>query len=167
MAARENPSGISIGTSFIECTAISARLSSSACSSSLMNSPLPPILESDMSSIWSPRVVMPNMPNSVCGYNSDKPLPNEIRLPQGERLSRVAITIFGVWMNWALLSMRKLRDYFQCHFSMAGASRIEAHSSGGMRVCPEEVHYDSPCFPSEITSIKITDVDKEGRPGQG
>ncbi|EPJ44006.1 MAG: hypothetical protein OFPII_38060 [Osedax symbiont Rs1] len=53
------PSGNSIGTSFIECTAISARFSRIATSSSLTNSPLPPILDSGESSSMSPLVVMP------------------------------------------------------------------------------------------------------------
>jgi hypothetical protein len=42
--ARAKPSGSSIGTSLSECTAMSARPSSSATSSSLTNRPLPPTL---------------------------------------------------------------------------------------------------------------------------
>src|SRR5690606_6215175 len=57
-AATRKPSGISAGTSFIECTATSARPSCSATSSSLMNSPLPPISNRARSSWRSPRVVM-------------------------------------------------------------------------------------------------------------
>ena len=58
--ASSKPSGSSIGTSLSECTAMSARPSSSATSSSLTNSPLPPTLLSERSRIWSPRVVMPS-----------------------------------------------------------------------------------------------------------
>ncbi|STD24010.1 Uncharacterised protein [Enterobacter asburiae] len=42
MVTSPSPSGNSTGTSFIECTAISARFSSNASSSSLTNRPLPP-----------------------------------------------------------------------------------------------------------------------------
>ena len=42
IAASSNPAGRSAGTSFIECTAMSARPSARAFSSSLTNSPLPP-----------------------------------------------------------------------------------------------------------------------------
>src|SRR3990170_4656863 len=70
MAASTKPSGRFIGTSFSECTARSARPSSSAVSSSFTNRPLPPILERVTSRIWSPCVVMPNMLTSVCGYNA-------------------------------------------------------------------------------------------------
>jgi hypothetical protein len=45
------PSGISIGRSFIECTARSARPCCMATSSSLMNKPLPPIAASGRSRI--------------------------------------------------------------------------------------------------------------------
>ena len=63
------PAGNCAGTSFIECTAISASPRASACSSSLMNSPLPPTLFSVRSRIWSPRVVMAKIDTSHCGYN--------------------------------------------------------------------------------------------------
>ncbi len=59
------PSGRSIGTSFSECTAMWARPSSSAVSSSFTNRPLPPTLLSVRSRIWSPRVVMPSRPTVV------------------------------------------------------------------------------------------------------
>ena len=51
MAARLNPSGMSIGTSFILCTAKSARPSSRAVSNSLINNPFPPILANGRSRI--------------------------------------------------------------------------------------------------------------------
>ena len=54
----EKPGGSSIGTSFNECTAMSARPSCKATSSSLRNRPLPPISASGRSMIWSPRVVI-------------------------------------------------------------------------------------------------------------
>ena len=60
IAASTKPSGTSIGTSFSECTARSARPSRSAVSSSLMNRPLPPIVASGRSSTRSPCVVMPS-----------------------------------------------------------------------------------------------------------
>ena len=47
-----------MGTSFIECTAKSASSLRIAVSSSLTNSPLPPILASGESSNWSPRLTM-------------------------------------------------------------------------------------------------------------
>ena len=58
--ASAKPAGRSIGTSLSECTAMSARPSSSASSSSFTNRPLPPTLLSERSRIWSPRVVMPS-----------------------------------------------------------------------------------------------------------
>src|SRR5256885_186902 len=68
IAARQKISGRRIGTSFAECTAISARPSSSAASSSLTKRPFPPIWASGRSTIWSPRVVIPRMLTSQCGY---------------------------------------------------------------------------------------------------
>ena len=61
------PSGITIGTSFIECTAMSARPSAIATSNSLINNPLPPICESGLSRIWSPFVVMPIISTAKLG----------------------------------------------------------------------------------------------------
>src|SRR6266568_2602342 len=60
--------GRRIGTSFAECTARSARPSSSAASSSLTKRPLPPIWASGRSTIRSPRVVIPRMLTSQFGY---------------------------------------------------------------------------------------------------
>ncbi len=57
-APMANPGSSSIGTSFNECTAMSARPSCKATSSSLRNRPLPPISASGRSMIWSPRVVI-------------------------------------------------------------------------------------------------------------
>src|SRR6266581_8456290 len=68
IAARQKGSGRRIGTSFAECTAISARPTSSAASSSLTKRPLPPIWASGRSTIWSPRVVIPRMLTSQFGY---------------------------------------------------------------------------------------------------
>ena len=57
-AASAKPCGSSIGTSFSECTARSARRSASAVSSSFTKRPLPPTFESVRSRISSPRVVI-------------------------------------------------------------------------------------------------------------
>ena len=54
-----NPDGNSIGTSFIECTAMSAAPSRIDNSSSLTNNPLPPTLAKGVSKILSPLVVIP------------------------------------------------------------------------------------------------------------
>ena len=70
LAGKVNPSGKFIGTSFSECTAISALPFSSAVSSSFTNRPLPPILDNVTSRIWSPCVVMPKILTEVCGYNA-------------------------------------------------------------------------------------------------
>ena len=67
MAAMVNPSGRFIGTSFIECTAKSARPSAKACSSSFTNKPLPPIRANGESRIWSPIVVMPKISTVLAG----------------------------------------------------------------------------------------------------
>ena len=63
-AAMQNPAGISAGTSFIECTAMSALPSSMRCSSSFTNRPLPPIFASGVSKILSPWVLMPKISTS-------------------------------------------------------------------------------------------------------
>ncbi len=64
--------GRSPGTSFIECTAMSARCSSSATSSSLMNRPLPPIAASGRSWMRSPWVTMGTSSTSrpLCAWRS-------------------------------------------------------------------------------------------------
>src|SRR5438105_6285713 len=56
IAPRTKPGGSSAGTSFIECTARSARPSASAFSSSLTNRPLPPASSRRRSRSSSPRV---------------------------------------------------------------------------------------------------------------
>ena len=56
ITASVNPSGNAIGTSFMECTAKSARPSSNASSNSFTNKPLPPILAKGVSKILSPCV---------------------------------------------------------------------------------------------------------------
>ena len=58
MTSNPSPWGNSIGTSFIECTAISARPSSIALSNSLTKRPFPPTLANGVSSNLSPRVVI-------------------------------------------------------------------------------------------------------------
>ena len=51
IAPSSNSSGKAYGTSFIECTAMSARPSSMPISSSLINNPLPPIFDNGELSI--------------------------------------------------------------------------------------------------------------------
>ena len=58
---------------------------SSAASSSLTNSPLPPILASDAPRRRSPSVVMPSSRISLSGYNASKLRLDVARLPQRER----------------------------------------------------------------------------------
>ncbi len=67
IAASSNPAGSATGTSFAECTAMSARPSSSAASSSFTNSPLPPIFASERSRISSPRVLKGRMSTRTRG----------------------------------------------------------------------------------------------------
>ena len=93
MAARTNPSGRSIGRSFIECTARSARPSCIATSSSLMNRPLPPTAANGRSSIWSPLVVIPRMSTVCCGQNSIRRLRTCSACHIARRDSREAMTI--------------------------------------------------------------------------
>ena len=57
MTLKPKPSGNSIGTSFILCTAMSARPSNMAASNSLTNNPLPPILANGVSRMMSPCVL--------------------------------------------------------------------------------------------------------------
>ena len=90
-AARSNPSGRSIGTSLSECTASSARPSNSATSSSLVNSPLPPISASGRSRIWSPRVVMPSSATSAAGWRARSSSATWLACQRASRLSRVAM----------------------------------------------------------------------------
>ena len=70
IAPSVKPSGKCIGTSLSECTAISARPSLIASSSSFTNKPLPPIFASEVPSLRSPSVVMPSMLTGRRGYNS-------------------------------------------------------------------------------------------------
>src|SRR5690554_5821033 len=58
IATSPRPSGNAMGTSFMECTARSARPSSMASSSSFTNRPLPPIFASGTSRILSPWVLI-------------------------------------------------------------------------------------------------------------
>src|SRR5438128_1329159 len=100
IAARQKPSGRRIGTSFAECTARSARPSSSAASSSLTKRPLPPIWASGRSTIWSPRVVMPRMLTSQWGYRrlSSPATCSDCHI--ASRLLREAMTIRSeAWLN--------------------------------------------------------------------
>ena len=103
--ARAKPSGKSIGTSLSECTAMSARPSCKATSSSLTNRPLPPTLLSDRSKIWSPNVVMPS--SSTCQPNcfSSSALTCSA-CHSARRLSRVAITTFLTTFFAAFSSVR-------------------------------------------------------------
>ncbi len=89
--ASSKPSGSSIGTSLSECTAMSARPSSSAVSNSLTNRPLPPTLLSVRSRIWSPRVVMPS--SSTAWPRSCRSAFTCSACQRARRLSRVAMTM--------------------------------------------------------------------------
>ena len=105
--ASAKPSGKSIGTSLSECTAMSARPSCKATSSSLTNKPLPPTLLSDRSKIWSPNVVMPN--SSTCQPNrvsSSAFMYSACHM--AKRLSRVAITTFLTTFLTALSSLNSM-----------------------------------------------------------
>mmetsp|Transcript_2390 Transcript_2390/g.5409 ORF Transcript_2390/g.5409 Transcript_2390/m.5409 type:complete len:260 (+) Transcript_2390:319-1098(+) len=73
MQGNSIPSGRYVGTSFIECTAMSMRPSSSASSSSRVNSPLPPMSASGWSSTLSPVVLMMTIskrPSSLSSGNA-------------------------------------------------------------------------------------------------
>ena len=61
------PGRSAIGTSFIECTAMSASPRASASSSSFTKRPLPPIFASEVSSLRSPSVVMPRISTASAG----------------------------------------------------------------------------------------------------
>ena len=90
---RVRPSGITIGTSFIECTAISALPSSNAVSSSFTKSPFPPTLKSGLSNNWSPRDVIPNSRTSSPGCAASSRALTCSACHNASGLSRVAITI--------------------------------------------------------------------------
>ena len=97
--ASAKPSGRSMGTSLRECTARSARPSSSAVSSSFTNRPLPPTLLRDRSRIWSPLVVIPS---SVTWWPCacSKALTCSA-CHSARRLSRVAMVMeSGVGLGW-------------------------------------------------------------------
>ena len=93
MTGSAKPSGITMGTSFIECTARWARPSSIATSSSLMNRPLPPISASGRSRIWSPLVVMPRMTTSESGFSAARRSRTWTACHMARRDSREARTI--------------------------------------------------------------------------
>ena len=69
-AAISSPSGSTAGTSFIECTAISASPDSSTVSSSLTKTPLPPSVLSETSCLRSPSVERPITSTSVSGESA-------------------------------------------------------------------------------------------------
>ena len=96
--ASSKPAGSSIGTSFSECTAMSARPSSSAVSSSFTNRPLPPTLLSVRSRIWSPRVVMPSSATAWPRARSRDWTCSACH--RARRDSRVAMVICGEDMGW-------------------------------------------------------------------
>mmetsp|Transcript_44 Transcript_44/g.177 ORF Transcript_44/g.177 Transcript_44/m.177 type:complete len:289 (+) Transcript_44:329-1195(+) len=66
------PSGKYVGTSFIECTAMSMRPSSKASSSSRVNKPLPPISANGWSKTLSPVVLMMQISNAPSSASSGK-----------------------------------------------------------------------------------------------
>ena len=91
-AASAKPGGNTMGTSLSECTARSACPCSMATSSSLTNSPLPPILARDLSRIWSPCVVMPKIRTSHSGYRLRSRSRTCSACQSARRLSREAMT---------------------------------------------------------------------------
>ncbi len=84
-AAITRPAGSSAGMSFMECTAISMRLSKRASSISLVKRPLPPISASGRSRTWSPVVVITTISTSLgrLSVRSGQPVAHLVRL--GER----------------------------------------------------------------------------------
>ena len=83
--------GSSTGTSFIEWTAMSARPSSSASSSSLMKSPLPPTFASGASSILSPLVRIATSSTSRPGCSARNAAATCSACQSASGLRRVAI----------------------------------------------------------------------------
>ena len=67
-AVMQKPGGSSLGTSFIECTAMSARPSCIATSSSLTNRPLPPTSASARSCTRSPCVLIGTSSTGSAGW---------------------------------------------------------------------------------------------------
>src|SRR5690606_13287326 len=133
MQYRPRPSGKSIGTSFMECTAMSASCSSSAVSSSLTNSPLPPIFARGASSSLSPRLTMGT----------------RLTLRPGWACSRRALTYSACHRARALLrvAMRISRDMGNSRKRTAGDDnrmagvRPQAQSPQGVRPRPlQAVH---------------------------
>mmetsp|Transcript_118577 Transcript_118577/g.206515 ORF Transcript_118577/g.206515 Transcript_118577/m.206515 type:complete len:249 (-) Transcript_118577:349-1095(-) len=89
-----SPSGNSMGTSFVECTAISESPSRRARSNSFTKRPLPPILASGESRILSPRVDMGCNSISIpgCKRLSSDSINSACHIASG--LLRVAMRIF-------------------------------------------------------------------------
>src|SRR5688572_1582784 len=92
IAARTKPGGRSAGTSFIECTARSARPSASAFSSSFTNRPLPPAWSSRRSTSSSPRVDIGSSPTARPAWLASRRCLTCCACHRARRLRRVAMT---------------------------------------------------------------------------
>ena len=130
IAASTKPSGISIGTSFSEWTARSARPSAIATSSSLMKRPLPPMSASGRSTISSPRVVIPMRLTAQSGWSAARRARMCSACHRASADSRVAIVrrrgAGGVAMAFGRLGARLTR---QSQFNDARVRRILAEKA--------------------------------------
>src|SRR5690606_30766200 len=81
------------GTSFMECTAMSAWFSSRAVCSSLTNKPLPPIFASGASSSLSPRLTIGTRLTRICGCSCSRRALTCSACQRARALLRVAIRI--------------------------------------------------------------------------
>ena len=99
MTPKVSPSGKAIGTSFVECTAISARPSNKAASNSFTNRPLPPTFANGASNILSPNVDMGNNSTVICGCNCNKASRMVSACHKANGLFRVAMVMVGVELS--------------------------------------------------------------------
>ena len=93
-----------MGTSFIECTAMSASFSSSAVSSSLTNRPLPPIFDSGESSSLSPRLTMGTRDTWSPGWACSRRALTYSACHKARALLRVAMRISREDMDQSVLN---------------------------------------------------------------
>src|SRR5688572_7909269 len=121
MAGSANGPSSSIGTSLSECTAQSASPRSIATSSSLRNSPLPPIAASERSSTSSPRVVIGTSTTSSPGCAARSRSAACSLCHRASGLLRVAMRI---------VAMRHYRRCGAIHGRMAGTTPPTALSVG-------------------------------------
>src|SRR4051812_5222555 len=145
MAARAKPSGRSAGTSFIECTAMSARPSAIACSSSLTNRPLPPTSSRRRSISSSPRVLSGRSSTAIAAWTAARRDLMCSACHSARRLRRVAMV--RCWMLTLLvgdqLAHRRplpaahrqalsdaIEDHLPVRFLLAAAGALEAADRG-------------------------------------